>query len=165
MKGSAGRARLRMLFRQRKKNGGSDPPGSCARSRPTVARHLQRPAQDRASGSGSRRDGGALGYAPSGCGSVNRTAAVPNPGCWPAHPSLSVRPTGSLSGTALQAGGDRCGPGGSFASLLLCVRTALLASSPPMSNWTSNTRSSLPACGACRPWWAKRLPSITDASR
>ena len=164
MKGSAGRARLRMLFRQRKKNGGSHPPGSCARSRPTVARHLQRPAQDRAAGSGGRRNGGALGHASCRRQRVDPPAALLSAD-GPAEYSLSVRGPGALPGTALQAGCDRCGPGGSLAALLLVSALPLPASSPPMSNWTSKTRSSLPACAACRPWWATRLPSITDASR
>ena len=39
------------------------------------------------------------------------------------------------------------------------------ASFPPTSNWISKTRNSLPACAACRPWWARKRPSIMDASR
>ena len=31
-------------------------------------------------------------------------------------------------------------------------------------NWTLRTRSSLPACVACRPWWDRRFPSIKAAN-
>src|SRR5437660_1064712 len=34
-----------------------------------------------------------------------------------------------------------------------------------MSNWTSKIQSFLPGCAACMLGWAKRLPSITVASR
>src|SRR5213078_962205 len=117
--GSAGYARLRTLFLQRKKNGGSDPSGSHARSRPTVACDLQRSPQNGASGSGSHRDGGALSHASGGRSSVDRTAALPNPNCRPAHPPVFLRPTGSLPGVALQADPDGSRQGGSLASLLL----------------------------------------------
>jgi hypothetical protein len=46
----------------------------------------------------------------------------------------------------------------------LC-RTAMLAHSPPRSNWTSTKRSSLLGCAACRRSWARRRPSTTGVSR
>src|ERR1017187_5254656 len=46
-----------------------------------------------------------------------------------------------------------------------CAHTVALASSPPTSNWTSKTRSSLLECAACRQSWARKLPSIMAASR
>ena len=105
-------------FRQRKKNDGSDPPGSHARSRPTDARHLQRSPQDGPTGSGSHRDGCALGPASSRRSSVDRTAALPGPACRTAHPSLSLRPTSPLPGTTFQARPDGRGQGGGVAPLL-----------------------------------------------
>jgi hypothetical protein len=45
------------------------------------------------------------------------------------------------------------------------ARTVTPANPPPMSNWTSRTRNSLPGCGACRRWWARRPPSITGGNR
>src|SRR5450756_3043741 len=51
--------------------------------------------------------------------SPDRTAAVHGPGGRPAEHSLFLWSPSSLPGTALQAGSDRGGPGGSVASLLL----------------------------------------------
>src|SRR5450755_2757395 len=71
-------ARLRMLSRQRKKNGRSHPAGSHARSSPTVAHHLQRSPQVRTSGSGGDRDGGALSHASGWGNGFDQTARIRN---------------------------------------------------------------------------------------
>ena len=36
---------------------------------------------------------------------------------------------------------------------------------PPIANSISKTATAHPECGACRPSWASRFPSITAASR
>ncbi len=160
MKGSAGHARWRILSRPRKKNGGNDPPGGHARSRSTVTRYLQRSSQDGRFGSGSRRNAGALGHAPGGRSSVERTAAIPSPDGRPADSALCLRPTGSIPGTALQARLDGRRQGGSSHVLTTCARSVTQVNFLPMSNWTSSTRNFLRECAACRRLWARRLHSI-----
>ena len=69
---SAACGQLRMSPQpSRKKNGGSDPPGGRARSRPTSADHFHRPAQDRPPRSGSAGNGRTLVHAPRGRGSLD----------------------------------------------------------------------------------------------
>src|ERR1017187_264643 len=102
----------------RKKNGRSHPEGSCARSRPTFARGLQRPPQDGALGTGSPGDGHACGHASSRGSRADRTVAIPSPGCRPAEHALRLRPSGALPGVALQAGPHGGRPSGSLAALL-----------------------------------------------
>ena len=105
--------------RPRKKNGRSDPPGSRARSRPTVARHLQRRRKT------GRLDLEAIEMAvrsamhQAGAAALTELLQFPAPGRRPADHPLFLRPPGSLPGTALQAGPDRGGQGGSIAPLLL----------------------------------------------
>ena len=76
-----------------KKNGGRDPPRGQARSRPTVARHLQRPPQDGVFGSGSYRNGGALGDAPRRGNRAERTAAFSGAGRKTSGPFLALAVT------------------------------------------------------------------------
>jgi hypothetical protein len=78
------------------KNGGCNPSGSRTRNRSTPPRRFQRTGQDRASGSGSGRDGGARSHAPCRLRRVNRAAAICRSGhrrgahdclrLWPARP-------------------------------------------------------------------------------
>jgi len=76
------------LISPEKKNGGSHPPGGHARSKPTVASHLQRSPKDGETGSGSRRDGRTFGLTPGRCSSLERTPALHRADCRAAHPSL-----------------------------------------------------------------------------
>ena len=105
-------------FRPRKKNDGSDPPRGQARGRPTVARDLQWSPQDGPTGPGSHRDGCTLCPASSRRSGVDRAAALPSPGCRPAHPSVSLRPTSPLPGTTFQTRINGSGQGEGVAPLL-----------------------------------------------
>lgn len=69
----------------RKKNGRSDPQTSHARSRATAANRFPGAAQDRASRSRSRRDGGTLGHAPCRRRRFERTAGFSQPGPGRSH--------------------------------------------------------------------------------
>ena len=100
--------RRQRRWRQRKKNGRNHPKGNHARSRPTVARHLQRPPQDGAFGSGSLGDGCTFCHASGRSHSADQTLAVLNPDRRPTLHSLPLRPTGSVPGIALQAN-PHCG--------------------------------------------------------
>ena len=77
---------------------------------------------------------------------------------------LSLRLSGQLSGNALQEHPHCRRPSSSLAVRTTCAPTVTTASSPPTSNWTSNTRSSLRECAACRPSWARRPLSIMAGS-
>src|SRR4051794_23919690 len=119
MRRSAGHARSRIRFLQRKKNGGSHPARDHARSKPTVACDSQRPPPGGTSGTGGHRDVGALRHAPCWGNGLEQTAAAPISGGRPADHRLWLRPLSALSGTALQISPDRGGLGGSVAALLL----------------------------------------------
>ena len=69
----------------RKKNGRSYPKGDRARSRPTLARRLQRPKQNRVGGSGGYRDGCALGHAPRWSDRSDPIAAISDAASRPRH--------------------------------------------------------------------------------
>src|SRR6185369_2027299 len=105
----------------RKKNGRSYPKGDRARSRPTLARRLQRPKQNRVGGSGGDRDGGALGHAPRWSDRSDPIAAISDAASRPRHPSLSLRSGCLLPGVTLQTDFDRRRPSNRIATLLLVL--------------------------------------------
>ncbi len=101
-----------------KKNDRSDPSRDHARSRRVPAGGIRGTPQNGASGSGSDRDGHALGATPGRCRGVEPTTGIPSPQRGRAHASLPLRSTSPLPRATQQARADRRGPGGSFATLL-----------------------------------------------
>src|SRR5664279_1773186 len=103
----------------RKKNGRSYPKGNRARSRPTLARRLQRPRQDGVCGSGGYRDGGTLGHAPRWGERADPTAAISDAASRSRHSSLFLRSLCLLPRVTKQTDFDRSRPSDRIAALLL----------------------------------------------
>ena len=109
MKRSAELDRWRTRYLQRKKNGRSGPPGSHARSRPALARHLRGSPQERPARFGSDRDGSAFGHASRRSCGAQPVAPIRRPTGRAADHPVPVRLPSRLSGITFQTGAHRRG--------------------------------------------------------